>query len=97
MYGTIARFRAKPGMEERLKEQLHEFDEAKVPGAIAEYVYKSDSDPNVYELAVVFESKEAYFANANSPEQNARYERLMEMMSGEPEWHDGEIVYSNMH
>jgi hypothetical protein len=41
---------------------------------------------------VVFKDKESYFANANSPEQNTRYEAMLTMLDGAPEWHDGEIL-----
>jgi hypothetical protein len=45
-------------------------------------------------LVVGFESKEAYRANAESPEQNARYEQYVQLLDGPPEWNDGEIAYS---
>jgi quinol monooxygenase YgiN len=93
MYGTVARMRAKPGVEAQLAEQMRMFEEAHVEGSVSSYVYQTDSDPNEYYLAVVFTSKEAYVANANSPEQDARYRKLLEYLDGPPEWHDGEIVY----
>lgn len=94
MYGTVARIRMKPGMEAQITEQMREYEAAQVPGSKAVYIYRMDAAPDEYYLAVVFESREAYFANANSPEQNARYQRLVELLTGEPEWHDGEIVYA---
>src|SRR5437870_6229870 len=97
MYGTVARFRAKPGMEDKLGEQMRVFEEAHVPGAVMTTIYRMDNDPNEYYMAVIFDSKESYFANANSPEQNARFMALMEMMVAEPEWHDGEVVAHNMY
>jgi quinol monooxygenase YgiN len=92
MYGTIGRYRIKPGMEEQLIEQLRVFEAAKVPGTIATYVYRMDADPNDFYIAVVFASKEAYLTNAQSPEQDARYHQLLSLLEREPEWHDGEIV-----
>ena len=92
MYGTIGRYRIKPGMEEQLIEQLRVFEAAKVRGTIATYVYRMDADPNDYYIAVAFASKEAYLANAQSPEQDARYRQLLSLLEREPEWHDGEIV-----
>ena len=97
MYGTIARFTAKPGVEDKLREELRIFEEAHVPGAVSSTIYRMDNEPNVYYVAVVFDSKETYFANANSPEQNTRYMTLIELMQKEPEWHDGEIVAHNMY
>jgi hypothetical protein len=40
----------------------------------------------------VFESKEAYWANAQSPEQNARFLQLRALLLDDPQWHDGVIV-----
>ena len=92
MYGTIGRMRAKPGTEGRLQAEMERFEEARVPGALAVYVYRMDADPQEYYLAVIFADRAAYRANAESPEQNARFQALMALMAGEPEWHDGEIV-----
>ncbi len=97
MYGTIARFKVKPGMGDKLAEQQKVFEEANVPGAVMTTIYHMDNDPSEYYLVVMFDSKEAYFANANSPEQSARFQALMEMMAGEPEWHDGEVVTHSMY
>jgi quinol monooxygenase YgiN len=92
MYGTVARFRLKPGMKDDFLGLLHEYHQLRVPGLVAEYVYQMDADPDEYYLVVAFESKEAYFANANRPEQDARYRRLRELMAEDPEWHDGEVL-----
>ena len=92
MYGTVAHMRAKPGMEKQLLEQLRVFEAARVPGTVAVYCYRMDSDPNEYYLAVVFASKEAYLANARSPEQDGRYRQLLALLEKEPAWHDGEIA-----
>ena len=94
MYGTVAHMRAKPGTEAQLQEEMRAYEQAHVPGSRAVYIYRMDADPNDYYIAVVFDSREAYLANAKSPEQNTRYERLMRLMEVEPEWHDGEIVYA---
>lgn len=94
MYGTVARFRVKPGMESKLDELGRRFDELHVPGHLGEIVYQMDKDGNEYYQAVLFESKEAYVANASSPEQDARYRELLELLEGPPDWHDGEIVHS---
>lgn len=93
MYGTVARMRAKPGAEAQLAEQMRIFEQAHVEGAIGSYVYRMDNDPSEYYLAVIFSDKDAYVANANSPEQDARYRELLAYLEGPPEWHDGEIVY----
>ncbi|MCW5881705.1 MAG: antibiotic biosynthesis monooxygenase [Anaerolineae bacterium] len=93
MYGTILRGQLKPGAEVELLDLVDEFVARRVPGFVAQYTYRMDVDPNVYMTAVIFESKDAYFANANSPDQDALYQRLAALFASEPEWHDGEIVY----
>ena len=87
MYGTVARMRAKPGAETQLAEQMRIFEEAHVDGAVSSYVYRMDSDPSEFYLAVIFSS------NANAPAQDTRYRQLLAYLDGPPEWHDGEIVY----
>ena len=92
MYGTIWRVRVKDGAEPALKALMDEFEARHVPGFIGHYAYRLDADPNVYMSAVVFASREAYVANANSPEQQALYERMTAVFDGAPEWFDGEIT-----
>lgn len=96
MYGTVARLKVKPGKEAELMALSRQEDDIGIPGHIGEYVYRMDSDPNEYYMAVIFDSKESYVANANSPEQDARYREMAALMESEPEWHDGEIVHSNI-
>ena len=93
MYGTVATFRVQPGKAEELQKIAAE-DAAKIPGLVFEYTYQTDDDPNVVMVVVEFESKDAYWANAKSPEQNSRYERFRALLTADPEWHDGEIVSS---
>lgn len=94
MYGTIARLHAKPSTRERLMELASQDSARRVPGFVTQYVYQSDADRNEYYLAVVFDSKETYFANAASAEQDANYRQLRELLTDDPEWHDGEIVHA---
>jgi quinol monooxygenase YgiN len=96
MFGTIARLSLKPGVEGELSEMMKEYDQITIPGHVTTHVYRMDSNPNECYLATVFESRDSYFANANSPEQDARFRRMMDMLTSEPEWHDGEIVYSEV-
>lgn len=95
MYGTVARFQLKPGVEGAVLTLLREFEAANVPGFVGNYVYRMDANPSIYYLAVAFESKDAYVSNANSPEQNVRYLQLRELLVSDPEWHDGEVAYTS--
>jgi quinol monooxygenase YgiN len=92
MYGTIWRVRLQEGGGPALKALMDEFEARNVPGFVGHLGYRMDTDPNVYMAAVVFTDREAYVANANSPEQQALYEQMAEVFDGEPEWFDGEII-----
>lgn len=94
MYGTVARMRLKPGSEARLAEMMKEYEGLNVPGYVSSTVYRMDDNPNEIYLTVVFDDRDSYRANAESPEQDARYREMLELLDGEPEWHDGEVVYS---
>ena len=89
MYGTVARMRVKPGMEQQLMAQV----QTAIPGMRGIFIYRMDADPDEYYVAVLFESKEAYVANAKSSEQDARYQLMVAALESPPEWHDGEIVF----
>lgn len=93
MYGTIARMRIKPGKEAELAE-LARRSSAVTPGLVFYHTYRLDADPNEHLLVIAFESKEAYRANAESPEQHERYLSYKALLESEPEWHDGGIVSS---
>lgn len=92
MYGTVARMQAQSGAEADLMALSREF-EGQIPGHLGTYIYRSDSDPNVYWMAVAFTDKAAYQANAQSTQQDARYQRIRALLTADPEWHDGEIVF----
>ncbi len=93
MYGTVARLRLPSNRREALMELERQIEAEPPPGLVASYVYRMDADPDEYYLAVLFESRDAYVANAESPEQDRRYRRLRELLAADPEWHDGEVVF----
>jgi quinol monooxygenase YgiN len=94
MYGTVAHLRVKSGMEERLIELFRAIEALKSPGLLAAHCYRMDTDKNDYYLAVVFASKELYFANAENPEVLAIDREMFTLLESEPEWHDGEVIYT---
>jgi quinol monooxygenase YgiN len=92
MCGTIARFRIWTEKSAQFLLRLRELNTEKDPGLVDEYFYQMDADPNVYYMAVVFESREAYRANSTRSETQARALELMEFVADEPEWHDWTVV-----
>jgi len=91
MYGTIAKLKVKQGMEEAAMQDMDR--EITADDFVGNFVYRMDDDPNEFYLVVMFESKASYHANAERPETNADYERMLAYLDGEPEWHDGEIIH----
>lgn len=95
MYGTVYRIRPKTGKEEDVVRLMQEWDRErrpKVRGAISASLYKLDNGGMMG--AVVFESKEAYTANASDPDQDRWYQRWRALLEADPEWNDGAIVNS---
>ena len=93
MYGTIAKLRIRPGTEAEL-ERLSREEVPQIEGFRFQYVFRMDADPQEVYLVVGFESEEAYRRNAESAEQHARYEGYRALLERDPEWHDGEVVFS---
>ena len=96
MYGTVARMRLKPGMEAKLKDDMAQYDQLKIPGFVSTVVYRMDRDPNEIYMAVVFKDKPSYTKNAADPKQDERYKKMRALLAADPEWHDGEIIQSEM-
>ncbi len=80
MYGTVAKMRVKAGAEQAFLTVAQETESVPVPGVIAVYVYQMDADSRNYYMVVMFDSKESYVANANSPEQHQRFMQMMTVL-----------------
>jgi quinol monooxygenase YgiN len=94
MYGTIAKIHTNPDNVPALRSLAQSMGTA--PGQLGRFVFQMDADPQELWLVAVFESKEAYWANAASPEQHQRFLQLRALIDGDPEWHDGEIIDAAM-
>ena len=95
MYGTVAKMRVKAGSEQEFLRVAQETESVPIAGMVAVYVYQMDADSREFYMVVMFHSKESYVANAESPEQHARFMLLMTALESEPEWHDGTVVFAN--
>ena len=91
MYGTVAKVRVKAGREADLVSHLDKYRGGLAEGFVASALYRAE-DGDGHWLAVVFQSKDAYQANADSPEQDARFREFRELLESDPEWHDGEVL-----
>jgi quinol monooxygenase YgiN len=95
MYGTVARLQVMPGKEAELLAFGDQADVRTIPGLVRELIFRMDASSTEFYMCVAFESKEAYFANANSAEQHARYEQFRALLTADPEWNDGEVVFAH--
>ena len=92
MYGTIARFRIKPGVKDEFVKAMDSFGDAMIAGWVEDYYFQMDNDPDEFYLVAIFQDKETYMANADSAEQHERYLVFRSFLTEDPEWHDGFIA-----
>jgi quinol monooxygenase YgiN len=97
MYGTVAKLRFKSGSADEAMATVKAAEEAAASsGAAAVYLFRMDADPDEFFLVAIFNDKDAYFANADDPQTNADYEKWSKFLASDPEWHDGEVVYTRL-
>lgn len=93
MFGTISRARLKEGVTIDQLTALFARED-RPASSLALIAFQSVDDPREVWVAGAFESREAYFKNADSPEQKARFERMRALVEdAPPEWHDGNVVF----
>ncbi len=93
-YGTVmtARLAASASLDDWQKSLEEWKRERNVPGFAAEYTLLGD-DGRTIVSCVIFESKDAYLALADDPEQDTWWrERVMPLLDGDPQWVDGSWV-----
>jgi quinol monooxygenase YgiN len=90
MYGTIMRARVKPGQRDAFIETMSgtRSRAGDASGFQSADVAWEDKDPNRVVIIARFADKDSYVANAESPEQDAEYRRMVELLESEPEWID---------
>jgi quinol monooxygenase YgiN len=96
MFGTIARYRLKPGHEEQLMSAMRGFEEDAPEGWVYHTIFRNAKDPNEIWVSVVFDNEDAYRKNASSPEMDKQYRNMLEHLQGEPDWHDGHVIHEAM-
>jgi quinol monooxygenase YgiN len=95
-YGTIAKYTLKPGHEKQFMGDMEGFEESPPAGWIYHTIFRSTTNPNEIWMSVVFESEAAYKKNADSPDMDKEYRRMLEHLEHEPEWHDGNVIHEAM-
>ena len=93
MYGSIFSLNVKPGHQQDLLDSL---TDGTPSGAVAWYVMQPDDTSKDLIGVAIFESKDAYKANAESLEQHERFLKAMAYLETEPEWTDGEYIVTEV-
>lgn len=94
MYGTVARMKVKAGkLDEFIQLNDSTVNTRRPTGYMGQILYKLDNDPNEVIMAVFFQDKASYQANANDPEMHKEYEQYRALLDADPEWNDGEVVH----
>lgn len=96
MYGTVTRYRITPGAEAQLVELSRELEQRRPPGFVTGFVYRLDSGGDEYVTAAIYSDRESYRRNAADPAQQDWFRRLSELLVGEPQWSDGEVVHGTL-
>jgi heme-degrading monooxygenase HmoA len=53
---------------------------------------RSKNNPDEVWGCVTWDTSERYYANAESPEQNAEYEKMRALLASDPEWFDCDVI-----
>lgn len=100
MWAQLIKSRVKPGKEDEARNLPREFEEAAhgtSPPWVAITASVNENNPGEYYTLVIFESEAKARENEQSPEQTKRFERMMELFDGQPEFVDLEVLYHHSH
>ncbi|HUF53327.1 MAG TPA: antibiotic biosynthesis monooxygenase [Dehalococcoidia bacterium] len=90
---TFFRMKVQPGkLDELVRMMSEEPENAASRGFQSAIVGQSKDDPNTVWTAIAWDTSERYYANAESPEQNAEYEQMRALLESEPEWFDCNVL-----
>ena len=90
MYGTMGKVKVKKENQQKLVETMRGQQNANIEGFRAAWLMFPENREDEAVLVAIFENKEKYWANANDPEQDKRYQEFSQYFDSEPEWSDGE-------
>jgi quinol monooxygenase YgiN len=94
MYGTVTRYRLKPGSEAAAVALSDQLTAAAPPGYIGAYTFRLDSGGDEYITASVWTDRETYAKNSDSEQQQRWFEQVRGLLVGDPQWNDGEVIHA---
>ncbi|HZU75409.1 MAG TPA: antibiotic biosynthesis monooxygenase [Dehalococcoidia bacterium] len=94
MYGTVSRYRLKPGTEAQALALANELDTNPSPGYVGAYMFRLDAGNDEYISVGVWSDRDMYRKSAEDERQQQWFARFRELMAGDPEWNDGEVIWA---
>ena len=95
MFGSIYRMKPRPGQEANIAAHFRRWERERRPatgGAVGGYLFRPKSNPAELIGVAVFDSEDSYMKNANDPMQDQWFRDLRQMLEGDPEWNDGDVL-----
>jgi hypothetical protein len=91
---TFMRLKVRPGKLDELRGMM-EGQEGTVAqaGWVASIIGQSKNDENEIMGAILWDTSENYYKNADRPEQNAQYEKMRALLASDPEWFDCSLLH----
>jgi heme-degrading monooxygenase HmoA len=96
MFAQIIRSTVKPNAWPQIEELDRRWQDEQAPNAPGfkgSYLLR-ENDPNRCMFVVLFESRELAQQNSDRPDTNRWYKMMLELMEGQPEFIDTEVVRS---
>ena len=97
MYGSIFRLKVKDGKEGQVVAQMDEWEKSrrpKIQGYLGSFILMAEKNTDEIMGVAIFTSRTSYFKNAKDSEQDKWYKKLRANLKADPEWNDGEFVWS---
>jgi hypothetical protein len=90
MFGSLYRMSVKPGKKDELVRVMTDVGDRKIKGMRSAYIY--DTGGSELWGVAVFDDEKTYRDNAADPAQDEWYRGVRDLLTADPEWHDGAIV-----
>ena len=94
MYGTVMRYRLKPGSETAALALSDELAADPPLGFVAAYTYRLDPSGDEYITASVWTDRDTYVRSSSRERQQRWIERVHELLIDDPQTSDGEVIHS---
>jgi hypothetical protein len=93
---TFLKMKVLPGKLDELRGMMtSEENNLGASGWVATIVGQSKDEGDILWGAVLWDTSDNYYKNADSPEQNAVYKKMRALLSSDPEWHDCNLIEEN--